>query len=84
MKYFSIFDKNVAKIFHLQWKIGNIPDMFLQHSVLCGICIRGKKLLQDHSSNIHTPTARYVHHELDRAARVFSHHVKYKIYWNAQ
>ena len=36
MKYFGIIDKNVAAIFQLQWKIGNISDMFLQYSVLCG------------------------------------------------
>ena len=36
MKYFEIIDKNVAAIFQLQWKIGNISDMFLQYSVLCG------------------------------------------------
>ena len=36
MKYFGIIDENVAAIFQLQWKIGNISDMFLQYSVLCG------------------------------------------------
>ena len=36
MKYFGIIDKNFAAIFQLQWKIGNISDMFLQYSVLCG------------------------------------------------
>ena len=36
MKYLAIFEKNVERIFQLQWKIGNIPDMFLQYSVLCG------------------------------------------------
>ena len=36
MKYFGIIDKNVVAIFQLHWKIGNISDMFLQHSVLCG------------------------------------------------
>ena len=36
MKYISIFDKNLWTIFHLQWKIGNISDMFLHDSVLCG------------------------------------------------
>ena len=36
MKYFGIIDKNVAVIFQLQWKIGNISDTFLQYSVLCG------------------------------------------------
>ena len=36
MKYFVINDKNVAAIFKLQWKIGNISDMFLQYFVLCG------------------------------------------------
>ena len=35
MKYFPIFDKNVATIFQLQWNIGNISEMFLQYSVLC-------------------------------------------------
>ena len=34
MKYFAIFDKNVETVFQLQWKIGNISDMFLQYSVL--------------------------------------------------
>ena len=37
MKYFAIFNRNVATIFQLQWNIGNIPDIFLQYSVLCGI-----------------------------------------------
>ena len=37
MKYFVMIDKNVAAIFQLQWKIVNISDMFLQHSVLCGM-----------------------------------------------
>ena len=37
MKYFAIFDKNIATVFQLQWKIGNISDMFLQYSVLCGL-----------------------------------------------
>ena len=37
MKYFSIFYKNVATIFQLQWNIENIPDIFLQYSVLCGL-----------------------------------------------
>ena len=37
MKYFAIFVKNDAAIFQLQWNIGNIPDMFLQYSVLCGL-----------------------------------------------
>ena len=36
MKYFAIFDKNIATIFQLQWNIGNIPDIFLQYSVLRG------------------------------------------------
>ena len=36
MKYFGIIDENVAAIFQLQWKIGNISDIFLQYSVLCG------------------------------------------------
>ena len=36
MKYFGIIDKNVAAIFQFQWKIGNISDMFLQYSVVCG------------------------------------------------
>ena len=36
MKYFVIFDKNVATIFLLHWNIENIPDIFLQYSVLCG------------------------------------------------
>ena len=42
MKYFVIFDKNVAAIFQLQWNIGNIPDIFLQYSVLCGEYIQNK------------------------------------------
>ena len=29
-----MFDKNVATIFQLQLNIGNIPDIFLQNSVL--------------------------------------------------
>ena len=33
----AIFDRNVATIFHFQWKIGNISEMFLQYSVLYGI-----------------------------------------------
>ena len=36
MKYFAIFNKNVAKVFQLQWNIWNIPDIFLQYSVLFG------------------------------------------------
>ena len=36
MKYFAIFDKNVVIIFQLQLNIGNILDIFLQYSVLCG------------------------------------------------
>ena len=36
MKYFGIIDKNFAAIFQLQWKIGNISNIFLQYSVLCG------------------------------------------------
>ena len=39
MKYFAIFDKNVATIFQLQWNAGNIHNNFLQYSVLCGIII---------------------------------------------
>ena len=31
MKYFAIFDENVATIFELQWNIGNISDIFLQY-----------------------------------------------------
>ena len=38
MKYFAIFHKNIATIFQLQWDIGNISDIFLQYSVLCGRC----------------------------------------------
>ena len=26
-------------IFQLQWNIGNISDIFLQYSVLCGLCL---------------------------------------------
>ena len=36
MKYFARFDKNLATIFQLQWNIGNIPDVFLQYSMLRG------------------------------------------------
>ena len=36
MKYFAIFDENVATIFQLQWNIGNSSNIFLQYSVLCG------------------------------------------------
>ena len=36
VKYFAIFEKNIATIFQLQWNIGNISEMFLQYSVLCG------------------------------------------------
>ena len=36
MKNFAIFDKNIATIFQLQWNIENIPDIFLQYSVLRG------------------------------------------------
>ena len=36
MTYFGIIDKNVAAIFQLQCKIGNISDMFLHYFVLCG------------------------------------------------
>ena len=41
MKYFAIFDKNVSTIFQLQWNIENIPDIFLQYSVLCGVWTLG-------------------------------------------
>ena len=44
MKYFGISDKNVAAIFQLQWKIGNISDIFLQYSVICGISMNFCKL----------------------------------------
>ena len=33
MKYFSIFDKNIATIFQLQWKTGNILTCFC--NILC-------------------------------------------------
>ena len=36
MKYFAIFDKNVATTFRLQRHIDNFSDMFLEYSVLCG------------------------------------------------
>ena len=36
MKWFAILNKNVARIFQFQWNIWNIPDIFLQYSVLCG------------------------------------------------
>ena len=50
MKYFGIIDKNVAAIFQLQWKIGNISDMFLQYYVLCGMYwSQGENFLQDFS-----------------------------------
>ena len=35
MKYFAVFNKNGPTIFQLQWNIGNMPDIFLQYSVLC-------------------------------------------------
>ena len=47
------------------------------------IRIRDKNLVQDHTSNIDTYTARHVH-ELDDAAWVFYFHVNYEIYWNKQ
>ena len=34
MKYFAMFNENVATIFQLQWSIGNISDIFMQYSVL--------------------------------------------------
>ena len=37
MKYFAIFDTNVARIFQFQLNIKNIPDIFLQYSLLCGL-----------------------------------------------
>ena len=40
MKYFAIFDEIVATIFQLQWNVGNIPDISLQYSVLCGPSFR--------------------------------------------
>ena len=40
MIYFAIFAKNIATIFQLQLKIGNISDMFLQYSVLCGYLVK--------------------------------------------
>ena len=36
MKYFAIFNRNFVTIFHLQLKIGNNFDAFLQYSVVCG------------------------------------------------
>ena len=36
MKHFAIFDKNFPTIFQLQLNIENIPDIFLQYSVLRG------------------------------------------------
>ena len=39
IKYFAIFDKNISTIFQLQWNIKNIPDIFLQYSVLCGCTV---------------------------------------------
>ena len=30
VKYFAIFDKNIATIFQLQWKIGNISAAILK------------------------------------------------------
>ena len=38
VKYFSIFNKNFSRIFQLQWNIWNIPDIFLEYAVLCGMC----------------------------------------------
>ena len=34
VEYFAIFENNIATIFQLQWKIGNMSDMFLEYSVL--------------------------------------------------
>ena len=34
--FFTIFDKHFLIMFQLQWNIGNIPDIFLQYSVLYG------------------------------------------------
>ena len=45
MKYFAIFEKNVERIFQLKWKIGNISDMFLQYSMLCGIAVYAMQTL---------------------------------------
>ena len=47
---------------------GMTPEFLEEHTWV--ICIRNKNLLHNHSSNIHTSTARYVH-ELDQVARVF-------------
>ena len=55
MKYFGIIDKNFAAIFQLQWKIGNISDMFLQYSVLWELLthiVRMPKYLEFGTSNI--------------------------------
>ena len=45
MKYFTIFEKKVERIFQLQWKIGNVSDIFLQCSLLCGYLCRNYWLL---------------------------------------
>ena len=61
MKYFAIFDENVATIFQLQWNIENIPDMFLQYSVLCGYISKcTQKALQCTQKNLkNVPKKRY-------------------------
>ena len=42
MNYFTIFGRNIATIFYLQWKIENISDMFLQYFLLCGFHYKSK------------------------------------------
>ena len=52
MKYLSIFYRNVVTIFHLQWKIGNISDMFLQYSVLSQVGFAEFNNTADNRTNI--------------------------------
>ena len=47
MKYLAILEKNVATIFQLQWNIGNISDIFLQYSVLCGTIVPRVKSIEN-------------------------------------
>ena len=59
MKYFGIIDKNVATIFQLEWKIGNISDMFLQYSVLYG-----KRFQKIFEKTIYRKIIRILHENL--------------------
>ena len=43
MEYFAIFDKHFSTTFQLQWNIENIPAIFLQYSLLCGVFYTGAR-----------------------------------------